>query len=117
MDLKNQQSHPKDEQPDSLEKAVESRAWWELYFYWWYLPYNALTRWLERRYDAKNPPWDDSHYADWSIQDLRWRITFLQGAGRSLWVEREFWRRFAIPVLLFVALVAGLLIGRSVRPL
>lgn len=114
MDLKDE--YPEDKWPDALKKAVESRSWWELCFYWWYWPYNALKRWLENRYDVSNPAWDETHYEDWSNHDLKWRILFLQGAGRGLWVERELWRRYAGPILLFAILVAGVLIGRSLRP-
>ncbi len=71
---------------------------------WW----NPMIAWLCRRNDRKNPPWDRSHYADYSRDELIARIEFLQGAGRRAWIEKEAWRLLVAPLAAVAAFAAGM---------
>ncbi len=58
-----------------LDEIVEEEAWRQLRWGWFYLPYRALQRWL----------------------------------------ERELWRQWVGPILLFVVLSFGFVLGRKTR--
>lgn len=105
-------SYPERNRPPELRAAVEASRRYERWTLPWSAWWDPLIAWLSRRKDRKNPPWNAAHYRDWSHEELVWRIRFLQGAGRRVWLERETWRLLIAPALAVASFALGLWIGR-----
>lgn len=94
-----------------LERVVSERRWWTTLFFFWYLPYDAIVEAITNRYNKVNPSWAPDRFAEWTHKDLVWRICFLQGAGRSAWIEKKLWQTRILPVAMFLAAIGGYLLG------
>lgn len=103
MDLKAR--YPRDQWPQELKDAVDKhdKSWIAFLLQ----PYERLIRWLEYR---NNKAWAADHYDNWRSEDLVWRIMFLQGCARQLYVRLELWKKL-VPVLLFLSVMFGMYLG------
>ena len=100
---------PREEWSDDLKREVDRAVRWRRLIFWWTIPFDFLAERFFRR--SEKTAWDESHYRDWSRQELLWRIMFLQGAGRTVWAEREAWRLVIAPVAIVLSFAVGIWLG------
>lgn len=110
-----QEEYPPEKWPEELHKAVDERLRFWARFGWFFWPYNALLRHLEEKSHRERPQWGEDHYEGWEHSELVWRILFVQRCARAGWVERQLWLRWVFPIVVFVSLVVGMLIGHGMR--
>lgn len=100
------------ENNDALRAAVQRKVQWRAFFFWWYLPFEALVSLRERQLDRERAVWDERHYYGWTHKDMVWRACFLQAVCRNMRAQHEVLVGVVLPVALFLAALAGFFVGR-----
>ncbi len=89
--------------PELKAKLRWRKPWGPVQMAW----YRYIAR-LESASEQLSPQWDADHFANWTHDELVWRVRFLQGAARYYYLEAglaKFLARFA------AAVAAGMIVG------